>query len=124
MTNWQAGAKWKIKLNPEKTKAIIFSKSLTAIRAEPALSLNGDLLLYCPHKKFVSINSDNRITFVKHFEEILERYKDIGQQKVGSKSHNHLQIYKQCVRPIFEYGIVSTITVSDTVIIRSPELFH
>ena len=29
-----------------------------------------------------------------------------------------LQIYKQCVRPIFEYGIVSTITVSDTVITK------
>ena len=32
-------AKWRIKLNPEKTKVIIFSKSQTAIRAEPALSL-------------------------------------------------------------------------------------
>ena len=29
-------AKWRIKLNPEKTKVIIFSKSQTAIRAEPA----------------------------------------------------------------------------------------
>ena len=38
-------AKWRIKLNPEKTKAIIFSKSPTAIRAEPAaLSLYGDHL--------------------------------------------------------------------------------
>ena len=27
-----------------------------------------------------------------------------------------LQIYKQCVRPIFEYGIVSTITVSESII--------
>ena len=27
-----------------------------------------------------------------------------------------LPIYKQCVRPIFEYGIVSTITVSESVI--------
>ena len=34
-------AKWRIKLNPEKTKVIIFSKSQTAIRAEPALSLYG-----------------------------------------------------------------------------------
>ena len=42
--------------------------------------------------------------------------KDIGQQKVGSKSRNHLQIYKQCVRPIFEYGIVSIITASESVI--------
>ena len=32
-------AKWRIKLNREKTKVIIFSKSQTAIRAEPALSL-------------------------------------------------------------------------------------
>ena len=42
-------AKWRIKLNPEKTKVIIFSKSRSAIRAEPALSLYGDLLSYYPH---------------------------------------------------------------------------
>ena len=48
-------AKWRIKLNPEKTKAIIFSKSQTAIRAEPALSLYGDLLSYYPHIKFLGI---------------------------------------------------------------------
>ena len=41
-------AKWRIKLNPEKTKVIIFSKSQTAIRTEPALSLYGDLLSYYP----------------------------------------------------------------------------
>ena len=39
-------AKCRIKLNPEKTKVIIFSKSRTAIRAEPALSFYGDLLSY------------------------------------------------------------------------------
>ena len=37
-------SKWRIKLDPEKTKVIIFSKSRFAIRAEPALSLYGDLL--------------------------------------------------------------------------------
>ena len=70
------------------------------------------------------------ITFDKHFEEILEHYKDIGQQKVGSKSNptsqqkvgskscNHFKIYKQCVRPTFEYVIVSTITVSETIITK------
>ena len=39
-------AKWRIKLNPEKTKVIIFPKSQTAIRAKPALSLYSDLLSY------------------------------------------------------------------------------
>ena len=36
-------AKWRIKPNPEETKVIAFSKSRTAIRAEPALPLYGDL---------------------------------------------------------------------------------
>ena len=65
--------KWRIKLNPEKTKVIIFSKSQSAIRAEPALSLYSDLLSYYPHIKFLGIAFDNRMTFTKHFEEILER---------------------------------------------------
>ena len=42
-------------------------------------------------------------------------FKDIGQQKVGSKSRNH---FTNLQRPIFEYGIASTITVSETVITK------
>ena len=59
--------KWRIKLNPEKTKVLIFSKSQTAIRAEPALSLYSDLLSYYPQIKFLGITFDNRMTFTKHF---------------------------------------------------------
>ena len=116
-------AKWRIKLNPEKTKVIILSKSQTAIRAEPALSLYGDLLLYYFHIKFSGITFDNRMTFIKHFEEILERCNQklhrlriLVNKKWGPSPTTILQIYKQCVRPIFEYGIVSTITVSESVI--------
>ena len=39
-------------------------------------------------------------------------FKDIGHQKMGSKSHNH------CVRPVFGYGIVSIITVLENVITK------
>ena len=115
-------AKWRIKLHPEKTKVIIFSKSRFAIRAEPALSLYGDLLSYYPQIKFLGITFDNRMTFTKHFEEILERCNQefhrlriLVNKKWGPSPETILQIYKQCVRPIFEYGIVSTITVSETV---------
>ena len=117
-------AKWRIKLNPEKTKVVISSKSRSAIRAEPALSLYGDLLSYYPHIKFLDITFDNRMTFTKHFEEILERYNNkfhrlriLVNKKWGPSPATILQIYKQCVlRPIFEYGIVSTITVLVSVI--------
>ena len=111
-------AKWRIKLNPEKTKVRIFSKSRSAIRAEPALFLYGDLLSYYPHIKFLGITFDNRMTFTKHFEEILEccnnkfhRLRILVNKKWGPSPATILQNYKQCERPIFEYGIVSTITV-------------
>ena len=45
-------------------------------------------------------------------------FKNIGLQKWGPSPETILQIYKQCVRPIFEYGIISTITVSETVITK------
>ena len=89
-------ANWRIKLNPEKTKVIIFSRFKNAVRAEPALSLYCDLLSYYPHIKFLGITFNNRVTFIKYFEEILLRckpqissLKDIGQQKVRSKSRNY-----------------------------------
>ena len=112
-----------MKLNPEKTKVIIFSKFQTAIRAEAALLLYSDLLSYYPHVKFLGITFDNRMTFTKHFEEILERCNQkfhrlriVDNKKWGPSPTTILQIYKQCVRPIFEYGIVSTTTVSDSII--------
>ena len=118
-------AKWRIKLNPEKTKVMIFSKSRSAIRAEPALSLYGDLLSYYPYIKFLGITFDNRMTFTKHFEEILERCNQkfyhiriLVNKKWGPGPKTILQIYKQYIRPIFEYGIVSTIIVSETVITK------
>ena len=72
----------------QRKQVVKFSRSQTAIRAEPALSLYSDLLSYCPDIKFLAITFDNRMTFTKHFEEILPS-KDIGQQKVRSKFHNH-----------------------------------
>ena len=99
-------AKWRIKLNPEKAKVIV-SKSQTAIRAEPALSLYGDLLSYYPQIKFLGITFDNRMTFIKHFEEILERCNQkfhrlriLVNKKWGPSPSTILQIYKQCVRLI------------------------
>ena len=65
------------------------------------------------------------MTFTKHFEEILERCNNkfhrlriLVNKKWGPSPATILQIYKQFVRPIFEYGIVSITTVSETVITK------
>ena len=47
--------------------------------------------------------------------------KNIGQQKWGPSPETNLQICKQCVKQIFKCGIVSTITVSETVILKYQE---
>ena len=111
-----------MKLNPEKTKVIIFSRSTNATRTEPALSLYGEPFLYYSHIKFLGTAFNSR-TFVKYFENILDcctqkfhRLRILVNKKWGPSPTTILQIYKQYVRPIFEYRIVSTITVSDTVI--------
>ena len=66
---------------------------------------------------------DSKFTFKKHFEDILgrcnaryHRIRLLGSKKWGPSPSTILQIYKQCVRPIFEYGSLSTITTSDTII--------
>ena len=68
---------------------------------------------------------DDRMTFTKHFEEISERCNQkfhrlriLVNKKWGPSPETILQIYKQCISTIFEYGIVSTIIVSETVITK------
>ena len=73
--------------------------------------------------KFLGITFDANFTFKKHFEEILgrcntryHRIRLLANKNWGPSPSTILQIYKQCVRPIFEYGSFSTITTSDTII--------
>ena len=65
-------AKWRIKLNPEKTKVIIFSSSLLTRKAELNLTLYGEPLKIYPQVKFFGIIFDSKLTFQKHFEDVLE----------------------------------------------------
>ena len=66
-------AKWRIKLNPEKTKVIIFSRSILAMTSEPNLKLYGATLKIYPQVRFLAITFDSKLTFQPHFEDILER---------------------------------------------------
>ena len=102
-------AKWRIKLNPEKTKVIIFSRSYLATESEPPLKLYGERLKIYPQVKFLGITFDSKFTFKKQFEDILgrcnaryNRIRLLTNKKWGPSPSTILQIYKQCVRPIFE----------------------
>ena len=65
-------AKWRIKLNPEKTKVIIFSRFVLTRKTEPNLKLYSETLEVYPQVKFLGIAFDCQLTFQKHFEDILD----------------------------------------------------
>ena len=115
-------AKWRIKLNPVKTKVIIFSRSALARKIELNLKLYGKTLKIYPQVKFQGITFDSQLIFKKHFEDILDRcntryhrLRFLVIKKWGPSPATLIQIYKQCIRPIFQYSTVSTITASDNI---------
>ena len=96
---------------------IIFSRSALARKTELNLKLYGETLKIYPQVKFLGITFDSQLNFKKHFEGILDRCNTryhrlrlLVNKKWGPSPATLIQIYKQCVRPIFEYGSVSTIT--------------
>ena len=122
-------AKWRIKLNPTKTKVIIFSRSILARKTELNLKLYGESLKIYPQVKFLVITFDSQLNFKKHFEEILDRcniryhrLRLLVNKKWGHSPATLIQIYKQCVRPIFEYSSLSTTTASDYIISKIQRL--
>ena len=113
-------AKWRIKPNPEKTKVIIFSRSILARKAESNLKLYGKTLTVCPQVRFLGIIFDSQLNFKKYFVDILDRCNTryhrlrlLANKKWGPSPDTLIQIYKQRVRQIFEHGSLSTITTSD-----------
>ena len=122
-------AKWRITLNPTKTKVIIFSRSILARETELNLKLYGETLKICLQVKFLGITFDSQLNFKKYFEEILDRCNTryhrlrlLVNKKWGPSPATIIKIYKQWVRPIFEYGSLSTITASDYIISKIQQL--
>ena len=108
---------------------IIFSRSILARKTELNLKLYGETLKIYPQVKFLGITFDFQLNFKKHFEEILDRCNTryhrlrlLVNKKWGPSPATIIQIYKQCARPIFEYGSLSTTTASDHIISKIQRL--
>ena len=89
----------------------MFSRSMKETSSEPAAFLYDVQFSYVPHAKFIGVTFDHKFNIIKDFEDILERCQQkyhrirmLVNQKWGPSPQTILQIFKQCVRPIFEYG--------------------
>ena len=108
---------------------IIFSRSKSDRKTEPNLKLDGKTLKVYPQVKFLGKTFDFKVTFKKHFEDILNRcntryrrLKLLAKKKWAPSPSTIIQIYEQCVRLIFEYGSLLTITNSDNIISKIQRL--
>ena len=79
--------------------------------------------------KFLGVTFDSQLSFKKHFEDISDRCNTMyhrlrlfANKKWGPSPVTLIQIYKQCVQPIFEYGSLLTITASDFIISKIQRL--
>ena len=106
----------------KKPKVITFSRSILSGKTGPNLKL-------CSQMKFPGITFYSQLIFKKHFEDILDRCNTryhrsrlLTNKKWGPSPSTPIQTYKQCVRPIFEYGSLSTIITSDYIISKIPQL--
>ena len=100
-----------------KNKGGYILQARTLRKTEPNLKLYSDVPKVYPQVKFIGFTFDSQLTFKKHFEDILDaacntryhRLRLLANKMWGPSPFTLIQIYKQCVQPIFEYGSISTI---------------
>ena len=108
---------------------IIFYRSILARKTEFNLKLYGETLKIYPQVKFLGIAFDSQLNFNEHFEDILDhcntrynRLRPVANKKLKPSPSTLTQIYKQCIRPVFEYDSLSTVTASDYIISKTQRL--
>ena len=108
---------------------ILQVRSRPARKTKPNLKLYDETRKAFPQVKLLGITFDSQLTFQKHFEDILDhcntrhhRLKLLVNQKWRPSASTTVQIYDQCVRPIFELGSLSTVTTSDNIISKIQRL--
>lgn len=100
---------WKIKINIDKTVAVMFSYRPNKC---PKLKFFGQPIPWSDDVKYLGIHLEKRLTFKKHVKYIQNRFRKIKYKlypliKRGSplSTQNKLIIYKAYLRPIITYAI-------------------
>ena len=99
---------WGMKLNPNKTQAIFFSRSRTVNPPHPPLVVDGQILKLNDSMKILGITLDSKLTFEKHITNITSTLSRlIGLLRKSLKIFNSQDIAIKCfftfLLPIFEY---------------------
>lgn len=104
--------KWKIKVNNDKTQAIIFPFNKSPKRV-PTLTLRfeGSTIPLKDDIKYLGMILDKKLTFKKHIETVCNKAIKCGcalypilSRRSTLNLKNKILLYKMCIRPIITYG--------------------
>lgn len=103
---------WKIKINKDKTQAILFPFNKSPKRnPSRVLSFQGHDIVLSKTIKYLGITLDQKLTFKEHVNDVSTKAIRCGRalypllnKKSQLNKKNKLLIYKLCIRPILTYG--------------------
>ena len=106
----------KIKINPQKTKFMIF-KITRARRADIKLTIDNQKLEQVNELKFLGLTFTENLNWNKHCEHLIKKanrriYQLYKLRYAGFSSRNLVLIYKTWIRPLFTYANAAWIAVS------------
>lgn len=119
-------SKWKIRTNPEKCKAIVFTpknrlstKSIIRNKRNVSLKINNTTVIPDKYLKYLGITFNEKCSFVEHVRCTIRKttnaYNGIRSAilpKAGLSTRIRMLCYKQLLRPILAYGFPAWSTIS------------
>lgn len=104
--------KWKIKVNEEKSQAILFPFNKSPKRTPTrVLTVQGHIIPFSHSIKYLGLTLDQKLTFKEHIENSCIKAIKCGRalfpllnRRSRLNLKNKLLLYKMCIRPIFLYA--------------------
>ncbi|XP_064862156.1 probable RNA-directed DNA polymerase from transposon BS [Oncorhynchus nerka] len=111
---------WRVKLNPQKTQCVLFTKSTGKKTRKPIdLKLYGETIKVGKEAKFLGVTFQKNMSWTTHIANIeregrkrLNHLKTLCGRKYGASPQTVLKVYTSYIRPLFEYALPAWITAS------------
>jgi len=99
---------WCMKLNPNKTKSLVISRSRTVMPPHSQLWLNGVPINECSSLEILGVKFDAKLTFEEHIRSVVKTTtRKIGLMRVARRVYNDVVVLRRCffsfILPSLEY---------------------
>lgn len=102
---------WRIKINPDKTQAIVFTDKIQNHKPETQLSLDGTKIPWTNTVKYLGMTLDSKLKFTQHISQARKKANQISgylyplmNKNSPLDKSNKLLIYTSIIRPTMTYA--------------------